>query len=317
MENITFTTEEKGKQICKRLDENKIIYVYDKSYICCDTCDKMKCKKKACCNNCSLDYHHLKGGVIEDDFIKQLLKQYKPESKKYKNILRAIIPDTQPEVSEKTIKRIDAPMILVPTNVLTHPDLLFIVGARGSGKSFFLNSYVKQFKSFYKNALIYLISAKKEDHLLDKYVLRIATEPEKFIAADFKYDDFEPGSLIIFDDVDSFEGEMQKAAYGLMKDVIDCARSRPLFCAITSHLSANSSMTKNQNNSCTHFVFFPLSSTHQTSYVLKNYFGFDTKTVKKLLALPSRWVCIIRNIPIIILTEHGVFFKSELDTMEI
>jgi hypothetical protein len=41
-------------------------------------------------------------------------------------------------------------------------------------------------------------------------------------------------------------------------------------------------------------------------YALKNYCGFDNKTIDKILNLPSRWVLIGKQYPLYILHEKGV-----------
>ena len=170
---------------------------------------------------------------------------------------------------------------------------------------------------YYPKYRIYLFSQKNKDDLIDKYIdKRINVNHTDFKNAGFSAKDFEK-SLVIFDDVDSLstdkDNNIKKVVYDIMTDVIETGRSLGVFCIVTSHLSANNTESKRILNGCTAYIFFKNSSTYGTTYTLKNYFGLSPKQIKKMFDLPdTRFICIFREIPQIIMTSKDLLFVNQL-----
>ena len=102
-----------------------------------------------------------------------------------------------------------------------------------------------------------------------------------------------------------------------MTDIIEVGRSIGVYCIVTSHLAANFNESRRILNGCTSFIFFLASSAHQTSYVLKNYFGLSPKQIDAIMAIEeSRWVCLFRDVPMTIMTDKSIFFASELNKIQ-
>ena len=47
--------------------------------------------------------------------------------------------------------------------------------------------------------------------------------------------------------------------------------------------------------------------------VLSNYFGLDDKQIMKLKKLNSKWVTIIKDFPMIVLSEHMAYVLNSSD----
>jgi hypothetical protein len=204
----------------------------------------------------------------------------------------------------------------VPSNMpMVKPDLLYISGARGSGKSFYTAQYLKQFKIYYPTYRIYLLSQKPADDTLDKFISK-RIDCSQVAEAQFTAKDFEK-SLVIFDDVDTLpstkSNNVKEAVYALMTDIIETCRSLGVFGIVTSHLVANSNESKRILNGCTSFTFFLATSTKQVKYALENYFGFDRKEIRKILAMKdTKFITVFREAPQVIMTSNDILFQSEL-----
>jgi len=289
MSTLSYT---KGKTLCRvkggKLN-GQVIHLYDSDFKCCMNCN-VKCVYKPCCNKCSIHSYHFTDSALEIEDDKEPIKSIALRGEKLQQI---------------------------PSNLpFTQPDLLYVSGRRGSGKSYYIAEYLIEFVKMYPTYRIYMFSGKPHDELLDKFISK-RIDLGKIKEAMFKAVDFAK-SLCIFDDVDSLEeskeNNVKKAVYDLMSDIIEVGRSLGVFCIVTSHLSANGKESKRILNGCTSFTFFLASSSHQTSYTLQNYFGFSPKQIKKILEIDdSRFVTIFRDTPQIVLTSNKISFQKEIE----
>lgn len=302
----------KGKRIAKIVggkQNGRVVHLYDSTFKCCPSCSS-KCQKKRCCDKCALkDYHsnYTQEGI---NMLLERIKQGQP-----------IEIDEEIEIGEgKLIKSITlhgGQFQQCPSNQpRICPDLMYVSGRRGSGKSFYIAMYLAEFVKMYPRYRIYLFSQKQQDDLLDKYITK-RIDTQHVIDAQLEAKDFTE-SLVIFDDVDSLPCEkgrdIRAAVYNVMTDVIETGRSLGVFCIVTSHLTCNAGESKRIINACTSFTFFLNSSTHQTNYALQTYFGFSRKQVKKLLAVnEGRFVTIYRDCPQVAMTTNKIMFQSEIE----
>jgi len=268
---------------------NTIVYLYDPDFKCCSSCSS-KCVNKKCCAKCSLYTYHFSDAALELEDENEIIKAIIPRGEKFQQIA-SNLPFTQ-------------------------PDLLYVSGRRGSGKSYYIAEYLQEFIKMYPTFRIYMFSGKAKDELLDKYLSKridiTKIKEAGFVAADFEK------SLVIFDDIDcldeSKENNVKKAVYDLMNDIIETGRSLSVFCIVTSHIASNHGESKRILNGCSSFTFFLASSSHQTEYTLKNYFGFSPKQIRKILAIDdSRWCTVFRDIPQIVMTQTKIMFQSQIE----
>jgi type II secretory pathway predicted ATPase ExeA len=81
-------------------------------------------------------------------------------------------------------------------NINVARDILYVVGASGSGKSYFTRQFADQYRKLYPKRKIFLISSLTEDNSIDK-IKDLKLTP--FLADDIQAEDFKD-SLVIFDD---------------------------------------------------------------------------------------------------------------------
>ena len=282
----------KGKSLCRikggKLN-NQVVHLYDPSFRCCLNCSS-KCAHKPCCNKCSILNYHFTDSALEIDESDEPIKSI---------VLRG------------------GSLQQVPSNLpFTQPDLLYISGRRGSGKSYYIAEYLIEFIKMYPTYRIYMFSGKPKDELLDKFISK-RIDVNKVREAMFTAHDFAK-SLVIFDDIDTLddskENNVKKSVYDLMNDIIETGRSLGVFCIVTSHIASNNGESRRILNGCSSFTFFLASSSHQTTYTLQNYFGFSPKQIKKILAIEdSRWCTIYRDIPQIVMTQSKIMMQSQIE----
>lgn len=196
-------------------------------------------------------------------------------------------------------------------NTKKERDVGVVVGSSGSGKSTYINKYIKQYKKIYKKREIYFFSNLTEDKSLDVKINRIKIDDE-LLDDPLTVEDFKD-SLVIFDDIDVISNKfLKEAVYKIMNQILETGRHFRVSCIMTSHLSNGLNMKRILNES-QFFVYFPWGSTKSTNYVLENYIGIDKNDIKKIKSTKSRWACVYKNYPQGVLTEKNVFMLAEMD----
>lgn len=196
----------------------------------------------------------------------------------------------------------------------TERQIIYITGASGSGKSTYAAKYIKEYKKIFKNNPVYVFSALKDDESLD------VIKPKRIIIDDSLYtnplnvEDFE-SSMVIFDDIDVISDKKQReAVYNILNQILETGRHFKISCIITNHLSTSGKDTKRVLNECHSVVYFPFSGSGVgLKRLLVDYLGLDKKDIIKAKKCKSRWVCIFKNYPQIIMCEKDMWMPSTDD----
>tara|TARA_R110000868_G_scaffold227697_1_gene480726 strand:- start:52 stop:822 length:771 start_codon:yes stop_codon:yes gene_type:complete len=196
----------------------------------------------------------------------------------------------------------------------TERQILYITGASGSGKSTYAAKYIKEYKKIFKNNPVYVFSALKDDESLD------VIKPKRIIIDDSLYtnplnvEDFE-SSIVIFDDIDVISDKKQReAVYNILNQILETGRHFHISCIITNHLSTAGKDTKRVLNECHSVVYFPFSGSGVgLKRLLVDYLGLDKKDIIKAKKCKSRWVCIFKNYPQIIMCERDLWMPATDD----
>jgi len=274
-----------GRRLCKIIGGNyddTLIYLLDKRKVnkvkCCDNCSK-KCHKnlKKCCKNCQ-------GKNCEDDSFDNYL----------------------------SLKNNDEYFQQMPNNEDQNSDAMMIVGKRGSGKSYYLSQYVKQYILCYPKNPVFLVSLCKDDPLLKKIITKQIDLDNYLEEGGLTHEDIPDNSCIIFDDIDVMDDKLKKPVYQLMNQLIQLSRKRDITVIQTSHLGRNHGETKHGLNGCSSYTFFYGSISHQIKDTLKIYLGISQSNIKKILALKnSRFCTIFTTTPPVVMTEKELFILSD------
>lgn len=192
-------------------------------------------------------------------------------------------------------------------------DILYITGPSGSGKTTFTAGYLEQYKKKYPKNPIYIFSALKEDETLDKIngVKRIKIGAN-LLSDPLEIDDFKD-SCCVFDDIDVIsEKKHREAVYKILNSILETGRHTKTSCINTNHLPTNKGETRRILNESHIVVYFPHSgSVRGVNYLLTEYVGLSKKEIIGIKKMPSRWCCIFKNFPQIIMTEKCMWFVGE------
>lgn len=194
----------------------------------------------------------------------------------------------------------------------TESQVLYICGARGSGKSRYTKNYVNKYIKMFQKNRVFLFSQKKEDVELDsiKKLKRISLD-DSLYEDPIKYEDLHD-SLVIFDDVDRiYDVNIKRALKQLQDEIIDLGRSLNISIVITSHDLTDGKRTKTILGSTDTITFFPHSGAkYQMEYLCEKYGNLNKKDLPRIKKTYSRWCTIFRSYPNIILTEKEAFIPS-------
>jgi nucleoside-triphosphatase THEP1 len=197
-------------------------------------------------------------------------------------------------------------------NTKTEREVGMITGQSGSGKSYYANKYIAEYKKAFKKNPIYFFSVLEDDTSInDKLVKRIKLNEswidEALILEDVK------DSLCVFDDIEMIKDErIFKQVFKFINEILTTGRHTNTSCILTIH-QANKPYIRDFLTEVHWYVYFPRGSNSRINYVLENYIGIDKKEIKYIKNLETRWACIFRQYPNCVMTERNLFMLSNLD----
>ena len=303
--------------------DGKTIRIYDKSQHnannnkCCNKCT-IECRdapqKEKCCSQCGGCVSPVTHNKHIEDYIAKFKKDNgKSMTTKQLNDLEKALKEGMKYVEQKDeevteIKIEDGELIPLFTNDEAQIDRFVVYGVSGSGKSTFTGKIVGQYLEDHPNDAFVIFSRVENDKPLDKHnPIRIQLDDN---IIDEPIDDKElENAIVVFDDVETLKNEkVKKAMLALRDDLAECGRHTHTHQVSTMHqLNFTRKETRVVLNEATGLVYFPKSGSLRgiTNY-FKNIIGLDSKEIRKIHRLPSRWIMINRNYPQSIIYDKGV-----------
>lgn len=269
------------------------------------------------------------------DFL--MTKKYMKISQKKINILvESVINETEPEDNQlkllynefmkdmKDTKEIllrDSELEIVPyqgdkNNI--QRDVIFLAACSGAGKTTFIINYCLLFNKLYPKSKIFLFSSKpitdEEGYKKVKYIHQVNMDNE-FLQdiidnGNYLYFTDKTGqSLVLFDDYDAIPKKQAELLDTILNSILQTGRSKRIYCVVSKHILNAGVKTKIIWSESNKIVLFPNGlSRYSLVYAMKNYLGLDIKTIDKLLASRSRWVCIHTHLPKYYITQNSLSF---------
>lgn len=196
----------------------------------------------------------------------------------------------------------------------TERQILYITGASGSGKSTYIANYIKEYKKIFKKNKIYVFSALKDDESLDVIKPNRINICDALITDPLSVEDFE-NSMVVFDDIDVIsDKKIRDVVYGILNQILETGRHFKISCCVSNHLSTAGKDTKRILNEAHSVIYFPFSGSGVgLKRLLVDYLGLDKKDITKAKKCKSRWVCIFKNYPQIIMTERDLWMPANDD----
>ena len=201
---------------------------------------------------------------------------------------------------------------LLPTNDKKARDIFYISGPSGSGKSYIAKGIAQEYHNYFPERPIYLISKLTEDSTLDKLKYLIRIDPEKLKENPIENLDNLNECLVIFDDVENFDKETDKAVQHLANMIATTGRHNVCSMVYISHLLSDYKRTRILLMESTGYVLYPLSTgSHAFNYMMKTYLGMDSKESNELRKTGSRWIYIKKHYPQLLITEHSARIMNQ------
>jgi ABC-type dipeptide/oligopeptide/nickel transport system ATPase component len=187
--------------------------------------------------------------------------------------------------------------------------ILYVVGASGSGKSYYTASYALEYHRMFPKRPIYILSYVDSDSSIEriKTAKRIRLTKE-FIDTELNADDFAE-SLVIFDDCDCISDKPLKLKIkDILTKLLNTGRHTKTSVVYLSHIATNGVETKGILNEAHAIVFFPQSLGGRTrKYLMENYLGLNKKQQQRLDTIDSRAITIVKSYPMCILAESEIY----------
>ena len=205
----------------------------------------------------------------------------------------------------------DATFQPIPSN--SERDVLYVSGMSGSGKSYYVSEFVKQYHSKFPKRPIYIFSSIDQDACLDKlkYTKRVDIKKPAFLEEVLEAKDFEE-TCCIFDDCDVLTNKaIKKQVFLILNSILETGRHFKTTCIFTSHCACNGLQTKIILNEATSITVFPKTSGNKAlNYLADTYLGLDKKQTAALKCVAGRWITVVRAYPRCVLTEKTAYMLN-------
>lgn len=196
-------------------------------------------------------------------------------------------------------------LVKIPAN---DHEIIFITGPPKCGKSYWMNEYVRMYKSIFGGRVI-MFTMHEHDPTLAKDQDNYITVglSEELLADKLELKDL-ANSLVIFDDINSSKyPKVTKYLLGLMDDIACNGRHYNINLIYINQECRAGLITKKILTMFTQLVIFPSSGeSYQCQKLLKEYCGMSKHRITRIMAMPVRWVMFSRSKPQYILTEKTV-----------
>lgn len=176
----------------------------------------------------------------------------------------------------------------------------------GSGKSCYISKFMRQFNLFYPESSIYIFSTKDSDEAFSNIKNLEYIELDD-LSESLTQNNFEEGSLIVFDDIDSISNrELKKNVLATQKQLLNVGRSKKLHIVSTVHKVRGGNETMAVINESNVNVLFTRSNKAANLSYLKDKLGLEKSVYDDILNQKSRSVAIVTSYPNYWVSENTI-----------
>lgn len=186
---------------------------------------------------------------------------------------------------------------------------LYICGMAGSGKSYFISGYIKQYAVLYPNNPIYIFSEKEYDEQLDscKNTKRVKLSED---LSDINYLEFS-NSCLLFDDIDSLDKKIKNVVYAIRDKALKLGRSARISVISTAHNATDGKESKVLLNEAQIIVFFMANWNRSLKYLVEQYLGMTKEDIKRAKKNKSRWSAYFKSYPNVIAQHRNIWVAGQ------
>jgi hypothetical protein len=228
--------------------------------------------------------------LIEDEGIRRLYKRILSDDSS--NDKTIVLPD-------------DSTFHLIPNPDKDKRSVYYIAGASGSGKSYIARGLAEGYKKLFPSRQVYLISKLKEDSTLDtmKIGRPLRIDVQSLIDNYPTIDEFKD-CMVIFDDYDTFTDKAGKVVQQLIDDLAIQGRHTNTTMLCLTHYITNYKKTALMLNEAMYYIIYPQSTSFSSlKYLLATRVGMSKEEIHELRKM-GRWVCIYKNYPQFLISQH-------------
>jgi len=228
--------------------------------------------------------------LIEDEGIRKLYKRILSDDSS--NDKTIVLPD-------------DSTFNLIPNPDKDKRSVYYIAGASGSGKSYIARGLAEGYKKLFPSRQVYLISKLKEDSTLDtmKIGRPLRIDVQSLIDNYPTIDEFKD-CMVIFDDYDTFTDKAGKVVQQLIDDLAIQGRHTNTTMLCLTHYITNYKKTALMLNEAMYYIIYPQSTSFSSlKYLLATRVGMSKEEIHGLRKM-GRWVCIYKNYPQFMISQH-------------
>lgn len=194
-----------------------------------------------------------------------------------------------------------------------------VVGASGTGKTYFMGSFLKRFveKNGYQ---VIMFTTHKYDPSIDKRgfdVVRVNIDDDDIInAVKYKEKLFDMENLaksfVLFDDTFDSQSRLRSKFFtDLSSDIAQNSRKYDISSGYIIH-NTDYSRTRMILSEATHIVLFLNSSRSMNKRIMKTYLGLEDDEINYLLDLDSRYLILKNSAPLFLMTETQIFTQRDI-----
>lgn len=218
--------------------------------------------------------------------------------------------DTAKDIEGKEIIEIKDGEFMISPDKMKERTTMYIFGSAGSGKSYFMASYLVEYNKTFKNNPVFLISEQDEDKAFDKldFVKRIDISDMASNPIEWK-EFIESPCCVVFDDIDSISNKKLSNAVELLRDqLLKNARKFGVSVISSSHEGCEGRKTKAVLNESKIIVFFMMNYNRSLKYLLENYLGLNKEDIQKLKnsSKTSRWTAYCKAFPCYLVQQKRI-----------
>jgi DNA replication protein DnaC len=186
---------------------------------------------------------------------------------------------------------------------------MYISGLSGSGKSHFIANFLKHNKPTTEGSGIFLFSPIQNDKAMEsiKNVIHLdLAEVENELGRELAAEDIPEGSVLIFDDIESFPKSVSKRYMEFRDICLERLRHRKSSTITVSHNATNGHSTKVSIRESQYWCLFPKFNARDTRNLLKVYGGLDKNEIDRIMSMNTRWLLYRKSVPKYAIGSHGV-----------
>ena len=193
--------------------------------------------------------------------------------------------------------------IMPPSNHFS----LAVWGPSGVGKSYTIGKFLEAFRKKYKDRPIYIFSPIKDDKAFMKAKPIYIKIDESILQDPLQTVEFQSG-VCVFDDIESLSKQYYSVISEFRDRCLEVGRHNGIDIISVHHVIQSGNATKKIINESDMSIVFPRSNFAAIEKLCRNTYGFDKKDIAYVreISKKSRWVCIKRSYPSVIISEHEV-----------